>query len=51
MAMDRYTRLVGPTPLESVRSMALSAMAVECERFIYLFTHAHVVLILYVIVM
>ena len=36
-AMDRYTRSVRPTPLESARSMALSAMAVECERFIYLF--------------
>ena len=34
-AMDRYTRSVRPTPLKSARSMALSAMVVECERSIY----------------
>ena len=38
-AMDRYTRSVRPTPLESARSMALSAMAVEGERFVYLFIY------------
>ena len=35
MAMNQNTRSVKPAPLQNARSMALSAMAVECELFIY----------------
>ena len=35
--MVHQTMSVRPTPLQSARSMTLSAMAVECEWFIYLF--------------
>ena len=36
MVMDQCARLVVPIPLQSVRSMAMSAMMVECKR-LYLF--------------
>ena len=35
--MDQHARPNRTTPLQSVWSMALSAMMVECEPFIYLF--------------
>ena len=38
MTMDQHARPNRTTPLQSVWSMALSAMMVECEQFIYLFT-------------
>ena len=31
MTLDQYIRSVKPAPLQSVKSMALSAMVVECE--------------------
>ena len=31
IVMDQHARLVRPAPLQSVKSMAMSAMAVECE--------------------
>ena len=42
--MDQHERIDRTTPLQSVRSMALSATMVECEHFfiyliIYLFTN------------
>ena len=33
--MDWHVRSVTPTPLQSAKSMALRAMVVECESFIF----------------
>ena len=38
MAMDEYVRLIKSSPLQSVRSMALSAMAVDYKYLSNLFT-------------
>ena len=35
MVMDWHVQLAGSTPLQSMRSMALSARADECDIFIY----------------
>ena len=35
MVMGQHERLAGSTPPQSMRSMALSAMADECDTFIY----------------
>ena len=40
MSMDEHTRPNKTNPLQSARSMALSAMRVECERFLYRTTEA-----------
>ena len=39
MAMDQHAWPNRTTPLQSVWSMALSAVMVEYEQFIYLFIH------------
>ena len=35
MVMDKHTRSVRPTPLQSARSMELSALVVECDLVVY----------------
>ena len=43
MVMDQHAKSVRPTSLQTMRSMASSAMAVECDlvidQFIYLFIY------------
>ena len=39
MAVDQYVRLVKLIPLQSAKSVVLSAMAVVCDSFVHLFIY------------